>query len=551
MSTIESMILYKESSKTHADMLAEERFNHTDWLFEMFDNENVTYIRDSAACGIGKTTTNARLIANHPNQKFLVVVPYYEVLKGNDTILTRLKEFGVKDSEIRIIRGKTEEKYDTRLCLKEKGTEYFPGCSFEYEPDFEKESLNNYIWNDKDCIATCIHKNKCPYSQQYENFESVRIIITTFHLMKRFDDERSIILDESIEMYLKYEESYTKEELDYYNVKLEEPDEINFQKNNKEDNGKVIFYKKVLLDKPIKINSARAYFLNKSLLENENMQAYQFKKSNEVHLFCNNKMYFPSMFRKMIYSCGTTPMNIVYKVTNTEHLQGSENVIGAFEDCITSGWQIYKPKHFDVEKLKNKVLKMNHNWSKSLSEFNLPILIKAIKLLCKDTKVLIVTKLKFEEKINKDADNIQMMGDNIRIVHFGMGRALNLDFVPDVVILYGRWGYAGVQKEVFRRLGFSDEMIAAMEKSEMLQGLHRGRCIIHCDQKIFLISDRNIMNFIPKKDLVSFSMFTGLVQTWNNVDLSKLNKQTSVELTGKSMSGTTCRNLSVLFDFFN
>lgn len=553
-------------NNTKMDILSQERQIHSDWVFNMFENENVRYIRDCAVPGTGKTHTLGDLMYfNYKKCGFVYCIPYFEVLKGNDTILSNLaNEWHVDISRhVQIIRGKQEKSYKPdKPCMRPEGQEYCPGCSTkssrlaqryrDYDTEEDESGKPVYL---------CRFRKVCEYKRQFSNIEEKSIIICTINNVKRFTDYRNIIFDESYENAIKIEFDLTEEQILKYGIDIDlnskqivnvQGENFNFYDIKKEmDESGEIIYKNT-----IEPEDNDTYFMKKRFTDTDNLQCYEYIrrwKRNNIeqsckcfHFFGINKYCMPTYYNKIIFSCGTTPMNIVYKITKTEHLQGYENKINEFGSVQQSGWQIYESKYFNVEKLNNKIVKSNHTWTKNFSGQYLDYLKDLISYIIKNKKsVLLVTKKEFKDQLFHFEN---MVDGYMRSVYFGMGRALNLGFKADYVIMFGRWGYTPMMKIMYNRLGFSDEMVISMEKSEMLQGLHRGRCIINNDQRIILMTDQHVMEHLNDEAL---SLITMIDLINKNVDIENLNTENSKILTGKSMNGSECAKMKKLYNFLN
>jgi hypothetical protein len=107
-------------------------------------------------------------------------------------------------------------------------------------------------------------------------------------------------------------------------------------------------------------------------------------------------------------------------------------------------------------------------------------------------KITVITKNFVELQLKSKFKN-----SLIQFVHYNAGRGFNsvdVNGTADLVIMYGRFGFTPLNHELYKRVGYTDDQIIAMEHSEMLQCLHRARPLLHPLMPILFLTDTHFLS---------------------------------------------------------
>jgi len=475
--------LEKELVEFH---LRDERMRMQSFINTAYDDLNSTLIRNYAPPGIGKSHLLTDIIRRHPEEDFVVVIPDHLMATGIGDLEDMLNQRRVTWTHI---YGKTQEHpTEGRFCLRDQGQEYYTGCSF----DFEMENYQNiytkygdsydYDWDD--CIAKCAFRRNCPYKRQFRNLEDYQVIICVFEHARMFAN-RVLVFDESFEQKLLTTITISTKEIERYHISITTPTYFTSNKHV------FTFFDDVNLLFPVRIQNQRDYFVARFFDDVEYINGYV-TNDDRICLFGRKVNYIPE-YTRLYFNCATTSVRLMENITNTETL--------GFFDPDMVGWSIYRSDEYDNTKLSNPILKFKRNFSKQYANKLLPMAIKYFKMF--GDNILIVTKMTMEERFEKQFPNTNF-------VHYNAGRGFNSmdrEGGYDALILYGRYGFNPLTKEMFRRIGFSDDLISDMEESEMLQCLHRGRPILHPKMPIILMSDKDLFPDITPVSVNLFQLF--------------------------------------------
>ncbi len=472
------------STKTTVNKIGEERKKMRDYMFHQYDTENAILMRNSAPPGIGKSYLTVEIIYLHPSDNFVIVIPDHSMSSGEGDLEDMLDAKRI--SWIHIYGKSQPHRVYGKYCLREDGEEYYPGCSFEFRPEdiltYSRSIADTYDFDIVNCRALCKMRERCPYKNQFMNLDDKQVIISVLEHASMFE-ERTVIFDESFEQKLLKTKILSKDQIDMYNIRLDH------REKKKLGYETYTFFNKVELSSPIHINSQDSYFINNFFESTSEINAYLMttEKGTRYCLFGILNNYLPLDYRRFIFNCATTPNLLMYKITDTE----------VWED----DWKIYRSNTFNVHTLDNPIIKFKHNWGKNLSNRWLDITIKYFKTF--DLKnILIVSKkfaidTKFKEQF-----------PDAKFVHFNAGRGFNsADGGNELLIQYGRFGFTPLNIEMWRRIGFKEDLVREMEMSEMLQCLHRGRPLLHPELPIILMSDNKLFPDIEPISLSVLELF--------------------------------------------
>jgi hypothetical protein len=449
-----------------------------DYIFNAYDVWHSTLIRNFAAAGIGKSQLIADLIRQHPTDNFVIVIPDHQMACGRGDLEDMLSKKGINWTHI---YGKSQEhSVYGHYCLREEDERYYPSCNRylwnEEVGEFMEKYGETYEYYEKDLktLALCQHWDSCPYRKQFFNIDRYQVIICVLQHASLFD-KRVLIFDESFEQKLLMNYTVTPDDVDEYHISLIAP----YQK--KIQSKEYTFYTSVQLSTPIRVNSPKAYFISNFFDSTGNIHAY-IQKNGNICLFGSRINYLPN-YTRMIFNCATTPLRLMRKITNTEFWEEFAPTRG--------GWAVYKSENINIATLKNPIFKFKSNWTKNMAHKWLEYMIEYFKMFGND--ILVVTKLSMEIEFQKKFPDANF-------VHFNAGRGFNSIDKEEgysVLIQYGRFGFTPLNKEMFKLIGFSDDLIDEMEWSEMMQCLHRGRPILHPNMPILLLSDKNLFPEVP------------------------------------------------------
>jgi hypothetical protein len=169
-------------------------------------------------------------------------------------------------------------------------------------------------------------------------------------------------------------------------------------------------------------------------------------------------------------------------------------------------WYEIESKFFKMNRLVNPMAKINgHKWGVTKQQSNVSLLKdfveKSIQHFTTEhlqrPKIAIITKLNVEQQLKTGL--FQYTKDNtVRFVHFNKGRGTNKledeDNPLDLAILYGRFGFTPLDREMYYKIGFDTDQINAIELSEWNQCLHRARPLLHPNLPFLFFTDRDFLN---------------------------------------------------------
>ena len=469
------------------------------FIFDAYDELNAILLRNFAPPGIGKTYTMVELIHEHPEEQFVIVIPNHSMAMGNGDLEDMLDKRNIQ--WIHVFGKKQGHSIFNKYCLRPDGEEYYPGCSFSFNPSdipYLEEKYDGTYRFDLDTGKTkCSHASECPYKHQFVSINNTQVVICVLEHMSMFDD-RVLVFDESFEQKLLASYIVNKEQIADYGIRIEHEETVKLGRE------KFKFYKTVSLDEVIQIHNQESYFLAKFFQSTNHINAYRIKSKKSAFkgkycLFGIRTNYLPN-YTRLFFNCATTPLSLMYKITGTEIWGEMGSEFG--------GWIIYESEEFSVKNLENPMIKINHTWSKDLSTKWLDKAIEYFRMF--GDRNLIVTKKGLKQKF---IDRFP----NSKFVHFNAGRGFNSvdDENRTLIIQYGRFGFTPLNREMWRRIGFDKALVDQMEESEMLQCLHRGRPILHPHIPILMMSDQHLF---PHVDRVSVTLL-GLFRDHYDIDL--------------------------------
>lgn len=472
-------------------------------IFAQYDAGRML-IRNMTPPGIGKSHTTVDIIYHHPDDMFLILIPNHDMAVGEGNLESMLEEYGIDYIHVYGKLQKTElgEKY----CMRNPGEEYYPGCTLHYELEELSILMNdheNYNWNIENCNATCAYMNKCPYKEQFQEIYKKQVIICVLEHAAMFQD-RVLIIDESFEQKMLVTQFIYDTELLTYNIKVENPiaDQINGREYQ--------FFTKIETIEPITINNTRSYFLSQFFNNTTNLHA--FHKDNGFLVFGRRDNYLPN-YRRIVFNCATTPHKIMTNITNTDN----------YDD-----WYTFKSSYHKVDSLPNPLIKFAYDWNKNMAS-NANHMDSIIKIFTtcniKEEEILLVTKKDFVEYFQREL-SICLDETKLACVHYNAGRGFNSFNKPfKVLLMYGRFGFTPLNRKMFNLIGFSDELVDAMQWSEMMQSLHRGRPLLNTTMPIIFMSDKNIIETEYKISPIVISTFFKNVDQDINMPINRLRKE--------------------------
>lgn len=486
-----------------------ERQTMSDEIFHAYDDIGCNLIRNYAPPGIGKTHLTVDIIRHHFNENYVIVIPNHKMATGKNDLQDMLDS---KEILWLHIYGKTQKhSLHDRYCLRKKEEAYYPGCSFEFKtaeiPDLYGLYGDSYDYDIEENIARCSHRNECPYKCQFQNITDYRVIICVLEHVSMFNG-RVLIIDESFEQKILKGFAVTPKQAALYNISITHGVEKKLGADT------YTFYKTVETHQGIKIDNQFSYFLSGFFATTSDIRAYSTKNSDKFYLFGKRMDYLPN-YTRMIFNCATTPLRLMYKLTNTENLEEYEPDLG--------GWYIYKSSNFSITDLKNPIIKFKHNWGKKFAVNWLSTAIKYLKPLGDDP--LIVTKKAMEQTFIDEYKGSTF-------VHYNAGRGFNSADRPDgyiYLLLYGRWGFTPLDIEKWRLIGFNKNIVKEMEMSEMRQSLHRGRLLLHPNMPVITMSDRNLFPNIKPISVQALELFHKFYDVDMNLNNKELFKRLEIE----------------------
>jgi hypothetical protein len=475
-----------EDKRTKSKRL--ERIQMKEEIFKAYDDLNCDYIRNYAPCGIGKTHLSVDLIKEHPEESFSIIIPDHKMAQGSGDLEEMLKANRIDYIHI---FGKTQIGHRGKYCLRTEGEEYYPGCGIDFDSrkdllDFSEKYRESYRYNDNKLKCSCAYRSQCEYKKQMKESETKQVIICVLEHTSLFDN-KVMIFDESFEQKLISYQDINEGELKKYNLSLSSEDFVDF-------GNRILKFYKINRTNNIKISSQRDYFVNRFFEGNDNIQCYKVSRGDNViyKMFGFKTNYIPPNYRKIIFNCATTPDNIMRIITNTEFLEGLNPEDG--------GWFIYKSKIFNVRNLENPIMKSSYNWNKRMAIGYMKDVAKYLNCITKNG--LMITKKDIETEV------MQIL-DQWDFVHYNSGRGFNSlkDKGFDLIVMYGRFGFDPITKEIWKRLGFRNSEIDSIETSEMLQCLHRGRPLLNPDIPIMLMTDKDLFQSYNKFSFKILEMY--------------------------------------------
>jgi len=449
-----------------------ERINIKSFIKDCMNPKNyISHVRLNLPPGLGKSYFTTQLPALYPNENFIYIVPSHKIA---ESVKIELHKHGVQD--IVHVKGKkqlavinkldeyTGEYYNVaeKLCKKPDGEEYYPGCK------------------------GCEHFGQCEWSLQFDRASNSQVIITTIHNIQRLGDFRIVVYDESFDNQI----IKTK----FFNAKHINLSEKTIIKTKSKH--PFAFYDKVELLESFKIHDEETYFLSLFFESYKNIHAYKDLVKGSTYIYGELRVVKPFIYDKIIFCCATTTNELMFNIT----------------DIKEEKWKIYEPLYFNSNNIINPMIKFSTKktkyWSKEYARKNLPIVFGGLKHLIvnKRFKLLVITKKDFVNDINRyfpEAD----------IVYYGNGRGYN-DFNQhyDLVIVYGNYGMTDLNIMMLESLGFSNEIIRDMEKSEIYQCIHRCRPLLHPDIPFLVMTDYHIF---PGRITISFNGFKDYIKFGN------------------------------------
>lgn len=490
-------------------ILQQEKSQMKTDLLPFFTNFSEFYwLHNKYAPGLGKSQTTIECIARSP-ENFVIVIPNHKMIYGKYNMVDNCWKNGISyqarlgktkrviestDHKLKIsdtlkyrIVNEDEGPIGTKICMQPSGSEYYPGCK------------------------NCAHYNDCLYNQFREEFEYKQIIFSTIQNLNEFPN-RIIIFDESIEQQKLVFKTFTKLQVKKLGIHIEDLHTENVC-------GNIIHYYHTVsvLAKHLAhdAESEEEYFfklfmksitLKTQMVKDDNGSNRRFVHVNAFAKLINNGdkimifgeliHFLPKKYIKILYNCATIPENLLKKTLDVDNSITLPSVFGTCND-ICYDWKIINSQYFDIEKLKNPIIQFKFNWTKKSSIIFLPTLHDFLIQFYTRKRVLIVTKMEFEEDFNNLSECFESI--DLKIVHYNAGRGFNtLEQIDeeqyDLVIVYGRFGLDQYTRNIWKKIGYNDNLLNAMEMNEILQALHRCRPLKHPDIPIILMSDRKLLD---------------------------------------------------------
>ena len=456
-----SKISHKNTSSTLQQKIALARTEMKDFMFDMIDNGEI-YIKNSAPPGIGKSHLTIDLIYYRTMEQFLIIIPNHDMATGSGDLEDMLSQKGI---EFKHIYGKTQ-KYNEidDYCLRPKDERYYPGCSYEYDPD-DPVQLGGYTLDNERGIARCMFYDSCEYKQQFMGVDDTQVIICVLEHAFMFGN-RTVIVDESFEQKLLQTNIFSESKLKNYNIKVKYPEKI---KCGAEE----FTFFNVETPEGINVHNTDSYFVKMFLNSVDQLQAVLIGENKYgdllYKLFGHRINYLPD-YDRIIFNCATTPLPLAEKIIKSNW-----------------EWKEFKSTIFKTDELSNPIIKFAYNWNKNMSSTFLAQLFKSLQRLSL-RNILIVTKKKLREELE------QLIPDT-SCVHFNAGRGFNSSSREGgyhLLLMYGRFGFTPLDSTMWNRIGYDSDIIKNMEWSEMMQCIHRGRPLLNPRMPIMLLTDATI-----------------------------------------------------------
>ena len=459
---------------TISEQIDKEREALKHFLYEALDNTDKHHIRIQVPPGVGKSYAMLEYIRDRPFNNYIIIVLDHQMVEGKDGI----KEFldhNIGSTNWVHIKGKTQyadiHEWDLidnmpiirreKMCEKENGTEYYPGCS------------------------DCPHASSktCNYWIQYQELYHKRVIVTTIESISRLPDNRFIFFDESFDTkILKKPNRLLNQEMQQYFI-FTEPKVEKIMAHD------YTFYNHVELRDDFEVTSVEKYFIKAFMDYTDMIQARTTEIEGKLLLFGRMRIELPD-YRKMIFNCATTPAELMINITDT-----------AFLNFMGEPWYFYNCKYFKSDVVKNDVLRFTRNWTKQYSFDNIPIIFKFFAQSFITRNVLVITKKSFispeyhltgetsKRKTKKYIDDFLPGAD---YVWFGLRGTNKFNKIYDIVIIYGRYGLTPIDNRCLERIGIDKDMITLMDRSAMLQAVHRFRPLLHPQVPMIVMSDKSL-----------------------------------------------------------
>ncbi len=471
--------------------------------------------------GLGKSRYTIDLIAKS-NLDFDIVIPNHAMLYGKNGMVDNCRRHGISyqnalgkrqyvaknynptlkiadDLHYRVVSEDEVKKGVNceKLCMRDDGNEYFPSCK------------------------GCENSELCLYKKFGDNMQNKRVIFTPIQSLKKFEN-RFIIFDESIEQLMKAELTNTRENLEelgvilekeeiqsisgrdityFNNISIAEENYINFKKEEDPKNeGEYflwLYLKSVLQGKePIFISESDG---SNPRYQWKGVQARINNKNKKIILFGKLINFMPLHFKGIIYNCATISQELLEKTMN---FNSDENptIFNDYNNIEYHDWKEIKSKIFEIDNLDNPILQFKGNWGQNSYNTFFDYIIKMFSRFYEEKKSLLITKKELKKDFKKYFNRF-----DIKMAHYSSARGYNTleikdeDNQYDLVLLYGRFGFDPFIRDVWKRIGYSDELIDQMEMNEILQALHRCRALLHPKIPIMLMCDKNLLK---KMDII-------------------------------------------------
>ena len=451
----QTVILNALESLSIQDKIDEDRILMKNFLFDKLDNPDINFVRLYIPPGIGKSRIMLEYITAHPNLKFIIITLNIDMVNGIDGIKEYLDANIGRDSWMQVM-GKTQESniiewddfdhdyivHRSKLCNRRDGEEYFPGC--------------------KGCQFST--NRSCNYWKQWQDMYRKQVVVSTIDNISRLPTNRIIFFDESFDNAILDKQLIPEE---YREMIL-----LSGESTKKLGAHTYTFYEHASLSEDFEIINKETYFISMFFKYNTMIQARMTEKE-ELLVFGKKNIEFPD-YQKMVFNCGTTPIDLMIEITDTKYYDGYNN-----------GWYIHKCKHFKSNEIRNMVLSFRYNWTRKYSEASIPSIFGKFNRGLINKKILVITKKDFISLIKPFLPKAQY-------THFGIRgiNTYNQDY--DLVIIYGRYGLTPIDYECFLRIGFKKKIVDQMGISAMLQAIHRFRPLLRPEIPVIIMSDQGV-----------------------------------------------------------
>jgi hypothetical protein len=523
LSTVEQICLVITDQREKMELVIDK--------FLMSDHR---YFNNSAPCGLGKTTKTAEVLMDSKYSHILWIVPQHMIVEGKNNLEEILTTRKVSFLHL---YPKTFPNY----CFVPDELKYFPGCQIalkkfvKYVKKLDPEE-KYYELNEKGDKMVCKFRNECQWRKQWQLMNqrdagtyTYQFVLATYdmytHAVNQAEQGNSmfncIVYDESPEQRRmcmhshKFKPTTTWPSMGLTPTLAEDPKDLGaafkfYDCVYDKKKLKVVddFTKKLQLflestqdihlihyppRNPHKATQPNIFGLPKAKVTNPGDPDLSPEENGHDQIFGTWAIEIPEYPKKIFFNCATTDPSVMSTVF----------------DVPVDQWEIYKPTAIRMDRLINPVAIFPGSWGNGMTHSHVEMLDKLLWHLnrrfqyhCgRSPRITVITKQFVEQKLKKKYEKAE-----IHFVHYNAGRGFNtIDQFgeADLVIMYGRFGFTPLNRELYTRVGYTQDQITAMEHAEMLQCLHRARPLLHPAMPILFMTDTDFLAQFFTKDEIA------------------------------------------------